>query len=161
MRIYVYVCICVCLWCVHIYVYMWGVHVCEVYGHVCIHAYVCTYMWCVYASVYVYLGLYVWDACVQCVCGVYGYMCICLCVGFPTSSAGKESACSGGDLGSNPGLGRSPGDGKRHPLQYSDLENPMDYIVHGVTKSQTQLSDFRFLVYMCASVCVHMCVVCV
>ena len=79
-------------------------------------------------------------------------------MGFLGGSAGKESACSAGDLGSNPGLGRSPGEGKRHPLQYSDLENSMDYIVHGVTKRQTQLSDFRLLVYMCASVCVHLCV---
>ena len=57
---------------------------------------------------------------------------------------GKESACNGGDLGSIPGLGRSPGEGKDHPLQYSGLENSMDYIVHGVAKSQTQLSDFHF-----------------
>ena len=53
-------------------------------------------------------------------------------------SAGKESACSAGDLGSIPGLGRSPGEGKGYPLQYSGLENSfMDYIVHGVTKSRT------------------------
>ena len=43
-----------------------------------------------------------------------------------------------------PGLGRSPGEGKGYPLQYSGLENPMDCIVHGVTKSQTGLSDFHF-----------------
>ena len=46
--------------------------------------------------------------------------------GFPAGSAGKESACSAGDLGSIPGLGRSPGEGKGSPLQYSGLENPMD-----------------------------------
>ena len=46
--------------------------------------------------------------------------------GFPGGSAVKESACSAGDLGSIPGLGRSPGEGKGYPLQYSGLENPMD-----------------------------------
>ena len=45
---------------------------------------------------------------------------------FPYGSAGKESACNAGDLGSIPGLGRSPGGGKGYPLQYSDLENSMD-----------------------------------
>ena len=57
-------------------------------------------------------------------------------------SAGKESTCNAGDLGSIPGLGRSPGDGKDYPFQYSGLENSMDF--HGVTKSRTWLSDFRF-----------------
>ena len=56
----------------------------------------------------------------------------------------KESACDAGDLGSVPGLGRSPREGKGYPLQYSSLENSMDCIVHGVAKSQTQLSDFHF-----------------
>ena len=60
-------------------------------------------------------------------------------------SVGKESTCNAGDLGSIPGLGRSPGEGKVYPLQYSDLENSMDCIVHWVTKSQTRLSDFHFL----------------
>ena len=50
------------------------------------------------------------------------------------SSDGKESACNVGDLGSIPGLGRSPGEGNGNPLQYSGLENSMDYIVHGVAK---------------------------
>ena len=63
---------------------------------------------------------------------------------FPCGSAGKESACNAGDLGSIPGLGRSPGEGKGYPLQYSGLENSMDYKVHGVAKSQTRLSDFHF-----------------
>ena len=54
---------------------------------------------------------------------------------------GKESAYNVGDLGLIPGLGRSPGEGKGCPLQYSGLEKSMDYTVHGVTKSQTQLSD--------------------
>ena len=64
--------------------------------------------------------------------------------GFPDSSVGKESACNAGDPGLIPGLGRSPRKGKGYPLQYFDLENSMDYIVHGVTNSQTQLSDFHF-----------------
>ena len=46
-------------------------------------------------------------------------------MGFPCGSAGTESACNAGDLGSISGLGRSPGEGKLYPLQYSDLENPM------------------------------------
>ena len=62
--------------------------------------------------------------------------------GFPDSSVGKESACNVGDLGSIPGLGRSPVEGKGYPLQYSGLENSMDCIVHGVEKSRIQLSDF-------------------
>ena len=66
-------------------------------------------------------------------------------MGFPDNSVGKESACNEGDLGSIPGLGRSPGEGKGYPLQYSGLENSMDCIVHGVTKNQTWLSDFNFV----------------
>jgi len=61
-------------------------------------------------------------------------------LGFPGGSAGKESACNVGDLGSIPGLGRSPGKGNGYSLQYSSLENSvdcMDCIVHGVAKSQT------------------------
>ena len=53
---------------------------------------------------------------------------------------GKESACNVGDLGLIPGLGRSPG------LQNSGLENSMDCLVQGVTKSQTRLSDFHFFI---------------
>ena len=45
---------------------------------------------------------------------------------FPRGSAGKESACNAGDLGSIPGLGRAPKEGKSYSLQYSGLENPMD-----------------------------------
>ena len=58
-------------------------------------------------------------------------------LGFPFGSAGKESAYNAGDLGLIPGLGRSAGEGKGYPLQYSGLENSMDCIVHGVTKSRT------------------------
>ena len=59
-------------------------------------------------------------------------------------SANKESTCNVGDLGSIPGLGRSPGEEKGYPLQYSSLENFMDCIVHGISKSQSQLSNFQF-----------------
>ena len=58
-------------------------------------------------------------------------------------TASRESTCNVGDLGSVPGLGRSPGEGKGYPLQYPGLENSMDCIVHGVTKSQTRLNDFH------------------
>ena len=65
--------------------------------------------------------------------------------GFLGGSDGKESACNVGDLGSIPGQGRSPGEGNSYPLSYSGLENFMDrgawqVTVHGVSKSQTQLS---------------------
>ena len=65
-------------------------------------------------------------------------------MGFPGGSDGKESAHSAGDLGLIPGLGRSPAEGNGYPLQYSDLENSMDCLVHGVAKSQTRPSDFHF-----------------
>ena len=66
--------------------------------------------------------------------------------GFPGGSDSKESACNAGDLGSIPGSGRSPGEGKGYPLQYSYLENSMDRgawwaTVDGVAKSRTWLSD--------------------
>ena len=67
-----------------------------------------------------------------------------LLVGFPCDSAGKESSCNVGYLGSTPGLERCPGEGNGYPFQYSGLENSMDYTVHGVAKSQTQLSNFHF-----------------
>ena len=59
--------------------------------------------------------------------------------------SGKESTCSAGDEGLTPGLGRSPGEGKGKPLQYSCLENPTERgawraTVHGVAKSQTNLA---------------------
>ena len=72
-----------------------------------------------------------------------------LFLGFPCGLAGKESSCNVGDLGSIPGLGRSPEEEKGYRLQYSGPENSMNCIVHGVTKSQTRLSDFHFsLLYM-------------
>ena len=62
--------------------------------------------------------------------------------GFPGGSEVKASACNAGDLGSIPGLGRSPGEGNGNPLQYSCLENPMDggawwVTIHGVAESDT------------------------
>ena len=58
-------------------------------------------------------------------------------LGFPCSSAGKESVCNVRDLDSIPGLERSPGEGKGYPFQYSSLKDSMDYAVHGVAKSRT------------------------
>ena len=64
-------------------------------------------------------------------------------MGFPCGSAGKESSCNARELGSIPGLGRSPGEGKGYPLQYSGLENSIYCIFHSVTKSRTRPSDLR------------------
>ena len=69
-----------------------------------------------------------------------------MALGLPGGSDGKESACKAGDLGLVPELGRSPIEVTGYPLQYSCLEKSMDRgtwwaTVHGVTKSQTQLSD--------------------
>ena len=66
-------------------------------------------------------------------------------MGFPCVSTGKGSTCDAGDLGSIPGLGRSPGERNGYPLQYSGLENSMDSIVHGVAKSRTRLNNFHFI----------------
>ena len=70
-------------------------------------------------------------------------------LGFPCGSAGKESACSMGDLGSSPRLERSPGEGHGNPLQYSCLGDSMDRgagqaAVYGVAKSWRRLCDFHF-----------------
>ena len=59
-------------------------------------------------------------------------------------SSGKESTCNAGDLSLMPGLWRSPGEGEGYPLQYSGLENSVDCIVNGVTKSWMWLNDFHF-----------------
>ena len=66
-------------------------------------------------------------------------------LGFPSGTSVKNLPANAGDVrdvGSIPGLGRSPGEGNGNPLQYSCLENPMDRggwqaMVHGATKSQT------------------------
>ena len=70
--------------------------------------------------------------------GIYARLC------FPGTSIGKESACNDEEPSSVPGLGRSAGEGIGYPLQYSGLENSMDYVVHVVAKSRTRLSDFHF-----------------
>ena len=59
-------------------------------------------------------------------CGIWG---------FPGGTVCKETACNVGDLGSVPGWGRSPGERKGYPLQYSDLDYSMDCIVHGIAES--------------------------
>ena len=65
-------------------------------------------------------------------------------LGFSCGSAGKESTCNVDQSQLILGLGRSPEEWKVYPLQYSGLENSMDCIVPGVTKSQTRLSEFHF-----------------
>ena len=79
------------------------------------------------------------DSCIRKICRRRDRLPTSAFLGFPFGSAGKESACNAGDLGAVPGLGRSPGEGKGYPLQYSGLEKSMDCIVHGVTKSGTGL----------------------
>ena len=68
----------------------------------------------------------------------------CLFKSFPGVSAGKDSPCNVGGLGSIPGLGRCPGDRKGSPRRYSGLENPPDCRVHAVARRRTRLSDFHF-----------------
>ena len=63
-------------------------------------------------------------------------------IGRPQWLSSKELGHSAGELGLIPGLGKPPGEGKGYPLQYSGLENSVDYIVHGVTESDT--TDFHF-----------------
>ena len=99
-------------------------------------------------SVYIYISLYILpDSHRQNglrYISIYLYLSISISRGFPGGSAGKESACNVRGLGTIPELGRSLGEGNGYPLQYSGLENTMDYIVHGVAKSRTQLSNFHF-----------------
>ena len=83
----------------------------------------------------------VWDEC-NCVLIWTFFVITFLWDGFPSCSAGKESACNAGDLGLIPDWEE---EGKGSPLQYSGLENSMDYIVHRVAKSWTWLSDFHLL----------------
>ena len=78
-------------------------------------------------------------------------------LGFPCGSAGKESACNVGYLGSIPGLGRSPGEENGYPFQYSGQENSMNCVVHGVAKSKwlslhyTQLCKKHIYIYISIS----------
>ena len=74
-------------------------------------------------------------------------------MGFPSHSVSKESACEAGYPGSIPRSGRSPGEGNGNSLQYSGPESSMDRgagqaTVNGITKSQTQLRDFHFSLYI-------------
>ena len=73
---------------------------------------------------------------------MHTYVCVYVCVSKLLCC--NESTCNAGDLDLIPGLGRSPGEGKGYPLQYSGPENSMDCIVRGIAKSQTQLSDIHF-----------------
>ena len=74
---------------------------------------------------------------------------VCSLLGFPCGSAGKESACNVGDLSSIPGLGRSPGEGKGYPLQYSGLENFSPWVCKELDRTKLvevmefQLSCFK------------------
>ena len=86
-------------------------------------------------------------------------------LGFPDSSVGKESTYNAGDPCSIPGSGRSPGEGNGNPLQYSGLENPMDRgawwaTVHGVAKSQTELSNVHFHFENLSNLCHKLLCVC-
>ena len=75
-------------------------------------------------------------------------------VGFPCGSASKESAFNAGDLASIPGLGRSPGEGKGHPLQCSGLENPMDCIAHVGRKEPDTTERVSLPLFSHVGVCV-------
>ena len=97
--------------------------------------------------------IWAWEECVICCCWKWGISVyyiqltddiVELSYVLTDSSVGKESACNEGDTSLTPGSGRSAGEGKGYLLQYSGLENSMDCIVHGVTKSQIWLNDFHF-----------------
>ena len=95
---------------------------------------------CIYIYIYVCADMCVFED--MCVC-----VCIRRCVHFPVALVVKNLPANAGDIrdvGSIPGLGRSPGEWHGNPLQYSCLENPVDKrgwwaTVHGVSKSRTQL----------------------
>ena len=88
----------------------WGefTYLCETHTHICAHVHTHTHT---YIYIYMYTIIY---------------------IGIPGDSESNESASNAGDLGSIPGLARSPGEGKGNPIQYSGLENSMDCVVHGV-----------------------------
>ena len=93
---------------------------------------------CVYICIYIYIYIYIYMYFIPLEPPTPVFL------GFPCGSSGKEPACNACNLGLIPGLGRSPGEGKGYPLQYSGLENPMDSIIHAVAKSQTLLNNFLF-----------------
>ena len=79
-------------------------------------------------------------------------------MGFPGGSDGKESACNAGDLGSVPGLGRSPGEGHGNLHQYSCLENFMDRgawwaTVYGVSKKKLDMTEQLTFYFTCVKLC--------
>ena len=83
------------------------------------------------------------------------------CMGFPWGPAGKESACNEGDLGSIPGLGRPPGEGKDYPLQYFCLESSMDRgawraTVHGLQRVRQDWSNLARRSLSCKWQCKHL-----
>ena len=78
---------------------------------------------------------------------------MCITGDFPWWLSGKESTCNAGDPGSIAGLGRPPGEGNSYHLQNSGMENSMDCIVHGVTKSRTQLSNTEKKICITISLC--------
>ena len=67
--------------------------------------------------------------------------------GFPGSAVGKESVCNAGDLGSIPGVGRSPGEGKGYPLQYSGLENSMESLVQHMMLPYSLISASSWVMF--------------
>ena len=73
----------------------------------------------IYLSFLLVATFYKWDYWVKWYTNLMYYIHICRDMGFPGSSAGKESACNAGDLSSIPGSGRFPGEGIGYPLQYS------------------------------------------
>ena len=81
---------------------------------------------------------------IDCLSNFKVYSTVLLTVGFPGGSDSKESACDAREVDLIPGFGRSPRGRNGNSLQYSGLENSMDGIVHEVTNSWTQLSDFHF-----------------
>ena len=76
-------------------------------------------------------------------------------LGFPCGSADKESSCNAGDLGSIPELGRSPGEGKGYPLQYSDLENSMDYIYSPWGRKESDMTEQLSHHFIHVTTCIH------
>ena len=107
-------------------------------------------------SIHLPLMCYLWENRVPCLCQSFINALI-IPWDFPDSSVGKESACNAGNLGLILGWVRSPGEGKSYSLQCSGLENSMDYIVLGVAKSWTRLSDFHLSFHTLVQVTPFLC----